>query len=153
MLGLDDMLFTIKLTPNRADCLSLTGVAREVAALTGAPLSLPTAEPVQASVDLSRAVVLDAPAACPRYCGRVITGVDATAPTPAWMKDKLARCGVRSISALVDVTNYVMFELGQPLHAFDNRKLSGAIHVRYPKAGKPSSCSMANSSPRTRIPC
>lgn len=136
VLGLDDVLFTIKLTPNRADCLSLTGVAREVAALTGAPLSLPAAEPVQARGALSRAVVLDAPGACPRYCGRVITGVDAAAPTPAWMKDKLARCGVRSISALVDVTNYIMFELGQPLHAFDNGKLSGAIHVRYPKAGE-----------------
>jgi phenylalanyl-tRNA synthetase beta chain len=135
VLKLDDVLFTIKLTPNRADCLSLVGVAREVAALTGAPLTLPRAAPVAAAVSARRPIVLDAPAACPRYCGRVITGVDAQASTPAWMRDKLARCGLRSISALVDVTNFVMLELGQPLHAFDNAKLAGAIHVRYPVAG------------------
>ena len=74
--------------------------------------------------------MLDAPEACPRYCGRIIRGVDAKAPTPEWMKQRLARSGIRSISALVDVTNYVMLELGQPLHAFDNTKLDGAIHAR-----------------------
>lgn len=135
LLGLDDVKFTIKLTPNRADCLSVLGIAREVAALTGTPLAAPVLAPIMPTTDLRREVVLDAPGGCPRYCGRVITGVDAAAPTPAWMRDKLARCGVRSISALVDVTNYVMFELGQPLHAFDNTKLTGAIHVRYPRAG------------------
>jgi phenylalanyl-tRNA synthetase beta chain len=135
-LSLDDTLFTIKLTPNRADCLSLTGIAREVSALTASPLTLPSCEPVAASHADVRAIVLDAPEACPRYTGRVIRGVDAKAPTPEWMKQRLARSGIRSISALVDVTNYVMLELGQPLHAFDNAKLNGAIHVRLPNAGE-----------------
>ncbi len=135
-LALDDTLFTIKLTPNRADCLSLTGIAREVAALTGSPLSLVACEPVAAGHGDTRAIVLDAPEACPRYCGRIIRGVDAKAPTPEWMKQRLLRSGIRSISALVDVTNYVMLELGQPLHAFDNAKLAGAIHVRLPQPGE-----------------
>ncbi|MDD3329045.1 MAG: phenylalanine--tRNA ligase subunit beta [Zoogloea sp.] len=135
-LALDDTLFTIKLTPNRADCLSLTGIAREVAALTGSPLSLVACEPVAAGHADTRGIVLDAPEACPRYCGRIIRGVDAKAPTPEWMKQRLARSGIRSISALVDVTNYVMLELGQPLHAFDNAKLAGAIHVRLPQPGE-----------------
>lgn len=135
-LSLDDTLFTIKLTPNRADCLSLTGIAREVSALTASPLTLPSCEPVAVSHADVRAIVLDAPDACPRYTGRVIRGVDAKAPTPEWMKQRLARSGIRSISALVDVTNYVMLELGQPLHAFDNAKLNGAIHVRLPNAGE-----------------
>ncbi|MDX9994914.1 MAG: phenylalanine--tRNA ligase subunit beta [Rhodocyclaceae bacterium] len=135
-LALDDNLITLKLTPNRADCLSLTGIAREVAALTGAPLTLPAIEPVAAVHDETRGVVLDAPAACPRYCGRIVRGVNAKAPTPDWMKQRIERCGVRAISALVDVTNYVMLELGQPLHAFDDAQLAGAIHVRLPKAGE-----------------
>ncbi|MDD3354089.1 phenylalanine--tRNA ligase subunit beta [Zoogloea sp.] len=135
-LDLDDTLFTIKLTPNRADCLSLAGIAREVAALTGAPLTLPDCAPVAAVHQDTRPIVLDAPDACPRYCGRVLRGVDARAPTPEWMKQRLARSGIRSISALVDVTNYVMLELGQPLHAFDEAKLSGAIHVRFPRPGE-----------------
>ncbi len=133
VLDLDDTLFTLKLTPNRADCLSLSGIAREVAALTGAPLKLPAIAPVAPTHSDQRAVVLDAPDACARYCGRIIRGVNAKAPTPAWMKQRLERCGVRSISVVVDVTNYVMLELGQPLHAFDDARLSGAIHVRYPK--------------------
>lgn len=135
-LGLDDTLFTIKLTPNRADCLSLAGVAREVAAITGVALSLPEIVAVAPSIDARRAVVLDAPEACPRYCGRVVRGVDAKAPTPDWMKRRLQRSGLRSISALVDITNYVMLELGQPLHAFDDKRLSGAVHVRFPRAGE-----------------
>jgi phenylalanyl-tRNA synthetase beta chain len=135
-LALDDRLFTIKLTPNRADCLSLTGVAREVAAITGCPLAEPEVAPVAPAIDERRAIVLDAPAACPRYCGRVLRGVDAKAPTPEWMKTRLARSGIRSISPLVDITNYVMLELGQPLHAFDNTRLDGAIHVRYPRAAE-----------------
>ncbi|WP_079434012.1 phenylalanine--tRNA ligase subunit beta [Zoogloea sp. LCSB751] len=135
-LDLNDTLFTIKLTPNRADCLSLTGIAREVAALTGKPLSLPASEPVVPAHDAVRAIVLDAPEACPRYAGRIIRGVDAKAATPDWMKQRLARSGIRSISALVDVTNYVMLELGQPLHAFDEARLNGAIHVRLPQAGE-----------------
>ena len=135
-LNLDDTLITLKLTPNRADCLSLTGIAREVAALTGAPLILPAVAAVAPTHEETRAVVLDAPAACPRYCGRIVRGVTATAPTPDWMKQRIERCGIRAISALVDVTNYVMLELGQPLHAFDDAELSGAIHVRYPQAGE-----------------
>ena len=135
-LGLDDTLFTIKLTPNRADCLSLEGVAREVAAITGSALRKTEVAPVAPSHDGRRAIVLDAPEACPRYCGRILRGVDAKAPTPDWMVTRLARSGIRAISALVDVTNYVMLELGQPLHAFDNTKLQGAIHVRYPREGE-----------------
>ncbi len=132
-LSLDDKKITIKLTPNRADCLSLAGVARELAALTGAELTLPSISEVVPAHAQQRAVQLDAPQACPRYCGRVIRGVNAAAATPDWMKARLERCGVRSISAVVDITNYVMLELGQPLHAFDNAKLSGDIHVRYPR--------------------
>ncbi|WP_126446261.1 phenylalanine--tRNA ligase subunit beta [Sulfuricystis multivorans] len=135
-LNLDDSLITLKLTPNRADCLSLAGIAREVAALTGAPLRLPVCEPIAPEHEEVRRIVLDAPAACPRYCGRILRGVNAKAPTPPWMKQRLERCGVRSISALVDITNYVMLELGQPLHAFDAAKLAGAIHVRYPRPGE-----------------
>ncbi len=135
-LNLDDTLITLKLTPNRADCLSLTGIAREVAALTGAALTLPQVAPVAPVHEETRAVVLDAPAACPRYCGRIVRGVNAKAPTPDWMKQRIERCGIRSISALVDVTNYIMLELGQPLHAFDDAELEGAIHVRWPLAGE-----------------
>ncbi len=135
-LALDDKLLTLKLTPNRADCLSLKGVAREVGALTGVPVALPPIQAAEISSDRRREVVLDAPAACPRYCGRVVSGIDAGAPTPPWMKSRLERSGIRSISAVVDITNYVMLELGQPLHAFDDARLSGAVHVRYPKAGE-----------------
>lgn len=135
-LNLDDQLITLKLTPNRADCLSLFGIAREVAALTGAPLQLPKVAPVAPVLPDVRGILLDAPAACPRYCGRIVRGVNARAATPDWIKQRIERCGVRAISALVDVTNYVMLELGQPLHAFDDAQLQGAIHVRYPKAGE-----------------
>ncbi|MBC9070730.1 phenylalanine--tRNA ligase subunit beta [Thauera sp. CAU 1555] len=135
-LALDDIRFTIKLTPNRSDCLSLAGVGREVAALTGTALALPAAEAVAPTIDARRAIVLDAPEACPRYCGRIIRGVDAKAPTPEWMKQRLQHSGVRAISVLVDITNYVMLELGQPLHAFDNARLDGSVHVRYPQPGE-----------------
>jgi phenylalanyl-tRNA synthetase beta chain len=135
-LDLDDRLLTLKLTPNRADCLSLEGVAREVAALTGTPARFTEVAEVEVTLTTERAVVLDAPAACPRYCGRVIAGVDGTAATPAWMRRRLERSGLRPISALVDITNYVMLELGQPLHAFDNSRLHGAIHARMAQAGE-----------------
>ena len=135
-LALDDKLFTLKLTPNRADCLSLMGVAREVGALTGVPVVLPSIREAAVASDRRREVVLDAPSACPRYCGRVISGIDAKAPIPVWMKRRLERSGIRSISAVVDVTNYVMLELGQPLHAFDNARLQGAVHVRFPTPGE-----------------
>ncbi|MCL2831030.1 MAG: phenylalanine--tRNA ligase subunit beta [Betaproteobacteria bacterium] len=129
-LDLDDCLRTLKLTPNRADCLSLTGIAREVGALTGAAVQYPEVSPVAVTSSEKREIVLDAPQACPLYTGRVISGVDAKAPTPEWMRRRLERCGVRSISALVDITNYVMLKFGQPLHAFDNARLQGALHVR-----------------------
>jgi len=135
-LDLDDRLLTLKLTPNRADCLSLTGVAREVGALTDTPVTYPQVADVAATIVAARDIVLDAPAACPRYCGRVIAGVDAKAITPEWMKRRLERSGIRSISALVDITNYVMLELGQPLHAFDNAKLVGPVHARLAQAGE-----------------
>ncbi|MBE7422259.1 MAG: phenylalanine--tRNA ligase subunit beta [Zoogloeaceae bacterium] len=135
-LTLDDKLFTLKLTPNRADCLSLKGIAREVGALTGTAVSPSPVDEVRVTSDKRREVVLDAPAACPRYCGRVVSGIDAKAPTPDWMRRRLERSGLRSISAVVDVTNYVMLELGQPLHAFDNARLDGAVRVRYPAAGE-----------------
>ena len=134
-LQLDDLVHVLKLTPNRGDCLSILGVAREVAALTGAPFRSPVIAPVPAESADRRAIVLDAPEACSRYLGRIVTGVNAKAPTPAWMQQRLERAGLRSISALVDITNYVMLELGQPLHAFDNDKLDGSIHVRMAKPG------------------
>jgi phenylalanyl-tRNA synthetase beta chain len=132
-LDLDDKLFTLKLTPNRADCLSILGLAREVAALTGCDLTLPKIQPAVVTTDKTRAVVVEAKHQCPRYAGRVVTNVNAAATTPNWMVQRLARSGIRSISAIVDITNYVLLELGQPMHAFDNAKLSGAIQVRQPK--------------------
>lgn len=132
-LDLDDKQFELKLTPNRADCLSLTGMAREVAAIAGAKAKLIDVPEVAATIADQRTVVLEAPDACPLYLGRVLKGVNAKAPTPEWMKRRLERSDIRSISALVDVTNYVMLELGQPLHAFDNTKLEGAVHARMAK--------------------
>lgn len=129
-LELDDNLFELKLTPNRADCLSLTGIAREVGAITGTLANLPVVPAVAPTITEQRAIVLDAPLACPLYCGRVLKGVNAKASTPDWMVRRLERSGIRAISALVDITNYVMLELGQPLHAFDNAKLQGSIHAR-----------------------
>jgi len=135
-LDLDDKVFELKLTPNRADCLSLLGIAREVGAITGTAVTLPEVPAVPAAIGDSRPVVLDAPQACPLYCGRVVKGVDAKAPTPEWMKRRLERSGIRAISALVDITNYVMLELGQPLHAFDNLRLEGAVHARMAGPGE-----------------
>ena len=135
-LGLDDKLYTLKLTPNRSDCLSVTGVAREVAAVTGAALSLPNAMVVSASIPDRIAVTVDEPAACPRYCGRVLKGLNAGATTPEWMANRLKRSGLRPISAIVDVTNYVLLELGQPLHAFDLAKIRGDINVRFARSGE-----------------
>jgi phenylalanyl-tRNA synthetase beta chain len=135
-LGLDDKLYTLKLTPNRSDCLSVTGVAREVAAVTGATLSLPNAVVVPTSIPDRIAVTVDEPAACPRYCGRVLKGLNAAAATPEWMARRLKRSGLRPISAVVDVTNYVLLEQGQPLHAFDLAKVQGGICVRFARSGE-----------------
>ena len=129
-LGLPDASIELKLTPNRADCFSMIGLAHDVAALFGGAMRLPDVSPVAAQNELRRDVSLIAGEACPRYCGRIIDGVDARAPTPLWMTERLRRAGLRPISAIVDVTNYVMLELGQPLHAFDDETLDGSITVR-----------------------
>ncbi|HET7201604.1 MAG TPA: phenylalanine--tRNA ligase subunit beta [Burkholderiales bacterium] len=135
-LGLDDRVFTFKLTPNRADCLSVLGVAREVSALTRTKLQAPDIKPVPAATDARFPVKISDPSGCGRFAGRVIRNLDAGAPTPAWMKERLERAGQRSISALVDVTNYVMLELGRPLHVYDLDKLTGGIDVRFGRKGE-----------------
>ncbi|MGH8727005.1 MAG: phenylalanine--tRNA ligase subunit beta [Burkholderiales bacterium] len=135
-LELDDSLFTLKLTPNRGDCLSVYGVAREVAAITATTLKAPEAASINISAKKALPVRVAEPAACPLYCGRVISGINMRAPIPAWMSRRLAKSGVRSHGAVVDVTNYVMLELGQPLHAFDLTKISGAVSVRFGKTGE-----------------
>jgi phenylalanyl-tRNA synthetase beta chain len=136
VLGLDERVFTFKLTPNRADCLSILGVAREVAALTGAPLRLPAIEKISPGNEARHPVRISDPEGCGRFAGRVIRGVDAAARTPEWMKQRLERAGQRSISALVDITNYVMLELGRPLHVYDLDKLKGPIDVRWGRGGE-----------------
>ncbi len=136
VLGLDDHIFTLKLTPNRADCLSVLGVAREVSALTGARLRAPEIKPVPAENKAKHPVKLTAPEGCGRFAGRVIRDVDPAAPTPQWMRRRLESAGQRSISALVDVTNYVMLELGRPLHVYDLDKLRGPIDVRWGRKGE-----------------
>jgi phenylalanyl-tRNA synthetase beta chain len=141
-LELDDKLFTLKLTPNRSDCSGMLGVAREVAALTGSALKTLDiqAQPVTLAEQLP--VKVADVQACPLYCGRLVRGVNAAAATPAWMLRRLERSGLRSISAVVDITNYVMLELGQPMHAFDVARLSGGIAVR--KAHKGESLTLLN---------
>ena len=132
----DDWVLTLKPTPNRGDCLGLVGIAREVAAVTGAPMSQPDIKAARATITDRLGVTLDAPQACPRYCGRLVKGVNAGTATPEWMVRRLSCSGIRPIGALVDITNYVMLELGQPLHAFDAARLDGGIRVRYAKAGE-----------------
>jgi phenylalanyl-tRNA synthetase beta chain len=136
LLGLDDHVMTLKLTPNRADCLSVLGVAREVAALTGAKLNIPRIGKVPARSNARQPIRITHPAGCGRFAGRVICGVDARAATPGWMRERLERAGQRAISALVDVTNYVMLELGRPLHVYDLDKLRGPINVRWGRKGE-----------------
>ncbi|MGX4727323.1 phenylalanine--tRNA ligase subunit beta [Pseudomonas corrugata] len=135
-LGLDDASIEVDLTPNRGDCLSLAGLAREVGALYDAPVARPTVAPVPAVHDEVRSVEVLAPAACPRYLGRVIRNVDLLKPTPLWMVERLRRADVRSIDAAVDITNYVMLELGQPLHAFDLAEINGGVRVRMAEEGE-----------------
>ncbi|MES2820016.1 MAG: phenylalanine--tRNA ligase subunit beta [Pseudomonadota bacterium] len=129
-LELDDASIEVDLTPNRGDCLSLAGLAREVGALYAAPVSRPVVAAVAAVHDQCFPIEVSAPQACPRYLGRVVRNVDLSKPTPLWMVERLRRADVRSIDAVVDVTNYVMLELGQPMHAFDLAQLSGGIQVR-----------------------
>jgi phenylalanyl-tRNA synthetase beta chain len=135
-LALDDTLITLKLTPNRADCLSILGIAREVGAITGVGVEPPPSPEVAVTTRAQREVRVEDLEACPRFVSRTIEGIDARAPTPQWMKQRLERSGIRSISAVVDVTNYVMLELGQPLHAYDDRLLDGSIVVRFARPGE-----------------
>ncbi|MDX1805021.1 MAG: phenylalanine--tRNA ligase subunit beta [Alcanivorax sp.] len=133
-LQLDDAVIEVDLTPNRADCLSLRGIAREVGVMNQSALTEQPIARVAPAIDDTLAITLADSAACPRYLGRVIKGVNVTAATPLWMVERLRRAGLRSIDPIVDVTNYVLLELGQPLHAFDLAKLNGGITVRQARA-------------------
>ncbi|MFG0917209.1 phenylalanine--tRNA ligase subunit beta [Pseudomonas sp. CJQ_11] len=135
-LSLDDASIEIGLTPNRGDCLSIAGLARDVSALYDVPVTRPLVPAVAAAHDEVRPVEVQAPAACPRYLGRVIRNVDLSKPTPLWMVERLRRSDVRSIDAAVDITNYVMLELGQPMHAFDLAEINGGIRVRMAEEGE-----------------
>jgi phenylalanyl-tRNA synthetase beta chain len=135
-LELDDTVVEVDLTPNRGDCLSMAGIAREVAALSDRPLTGPAMAAVPGEIDAQRAVRLEAGEDCPRYLGRVVQGVDPARPTPLWLAERLRRSGIRPVSLLVDITNYVMLELGQPLHAFDNERLRGDVRARHAAAGE-----------------
>jgi len=135
-LALDDAVLELSLTPNRGDALSILGVAREVSALSGAPVEHVGSEPVPARNDERFEVRLVDSAACPRFAGRVIRGIRPDARTPLWMAERLRRAGLRSVSPVVDVTNYVMLELGQPMHAYDLRRLDDHIDVRFARSGE-----------------
>ncbi len=136
LLNLDDTLFTLKLTPNLAHCLSVFGVAREVSALTGSPLTTLKFPSVPVNHTTVLPVKISAPDLCGRFSGRVVRNVNPKAATPQWMVDKLARCGQRSVTALVDISNYVMFELGRPSHIFDLDKIHGALDIRWGRPGE-----------------
>ncbi|MCP1674880.1 phenylalanyl-tRNA synthetase beta chain [Natronocella acetinitrilica] len=135
-LGLDDQIIEVDLTPNRGDCLGMLGLAREVSALTGVDFPGLPLQPISPRHDDQLPIRLEAAADCPRYVGRIIRGVDVSAPTPVWMQERLRRAGIRSLGPVVDVTNYVMLELGQPMHAFDLARLQGGIVVRKARAGE-----------------
>ncbi|MGV6476486.1 phenylalanine--tRNA ligase subunit beta [Azotobacter vinelandii] len=135
-LNLDDASIEVDLTPNRGDCLSLAGLAREVGALYSVPLRRPSIAAVPPVHDEVRPVEVLAPRACPRYLGRVVRNVELSRPTPPWMVERLRRSGVRTIDPAVDVTNYVMLELGQPMHAFDLAEIPGGIRVRMAEEGE-----------------
>ncbi|ALX94916.1 phenylalanine--tRNA ligase subunit beta [Serratia sp. JSRIV002] len=135
-LQLNDSAIEISVTPNRADCLGIIGVARDVAVLNQLPLSEPDMSPVAATITDTLPIRVEAPQACPRYLGRVVKGINVKAPSPLWMREKLRRAGIRSIDAVVDVTNYVLMELGQPMHAFDLNRIEGGIVVRMAHEGE-----------------
>ncbi len=135
-LNLDDTLFTLKLTPNLAHCLSVYGVARELSALTGAALQEPVFPAVVVKTADRLPVRIAATDLCGRFSGRIIRNLNPQAMTPAWMVERLVRCGQRSVTALVDISNYVMFELGRPTHIFDLDKIHGGLEVRWGKAGE-----------------
>ena len=135
-LRLDDNTIEISVTPNRADCLGIAGIARDVAVLNGLPLTEPDIEAVPATLADTLPIRVEASAACPRYLGRVVKGINVKAATPLWMREKLRRCGIRSIDPVVDITNYVLLELGQPMHAFDLDRIEGGIVVRLAEEGE-----------------
>ncbi len=135
-LALDDSSIEIDLTPNRADCLSIRGLARDVAAICATDFIARDIPSVAAESDARLPIRLEAAEDCPRYAGRIIRNIDASARAPLWMREALRRCGVRSISAVVDVTNYVLLELGQPMHAFDLGKVEKEIIVRRGRSGE-----------------
>lgn len=135
-LDLNDVVFDIDLTPNRSDCLSIEGIARETSALYQLPINTPEIANVKQDSDDKFPVEVESQEICPRYCGRVLSDVNAAANTPIWMKERLRRGGIRCINIIVDISNYVMLELGQPMHAFDLDKLSDKIVVRMAKAGE-----------------
>lgn len=145
-LNLDDTLFTLKLTPNLAHCLSVYGVARELSALTGAPLKTPVFAPVEAGLAEKLPVKVSAPDLCGRFSGRIVRNVNTRAATPAWMVDRLARCGQRSVTALVDISNYVMFELGRPSTSLTWRRSTAVWMCVGANRANSSSCSMATPS-------
>ncbi len=135
-LKLDDTLFTLKLTPNLGHNLSVYGIAREVSAITGSPLLTPEIKPIAATLQDKLAVKISAPDLCGRFSGRIMRGVNTKAKTPQWMVDRLAACGQRSVTVLVDISNYVMFEYGRPSHIFDLDKIHGGLDVRWAKTGE-----------------
>ena len=135
-MQLEDTVLDINITANRGDAMSILGIAREAAALSRLPLNGPARDPVPARIRDVFPVHLDAPDNCPRFAGRVIRGLDNRRQSPLWMRERLRRAGLRSISPLVDVTNYVMLELGQPMHAYDLRKLTKEIRVRQARPGE-----------------
>jgi phenylalanyl-tRNA synthetase beta chain len=136
-LALDDAVYEVDLTPNRADCLSVQGVARELAVLTGSEAVFPEIPAVNPTITEQFPVRVEAADACPRYAARIVKGINNSVVTPVWMQERLRRCGLRSLSPVVDVTNYVMIELGQPMHAFDLAKLDTSIVVRQANEGEP----------------
>jgi phenylalanyl-tRNA synthetase beta chain len=136
LLGLDDMIIEIDLTPNRGDCLGIEGIAREVGTLLRAPVTAVDIKPVTATIEDTFDITVQEPQACPQYLGRVIRGIDVKAASPLWMQERLRRSGLRSLGIVVDVTNYVLLELGQPMHAFDVAQLSGGVQVRYAREGE-----------------
>ncbi|KJG18982.1 phenylalanine--tRNA ligase subunit beta [Photobacterium angustum] len=135
-LGLDDVTIDVDLTANRADCLSIAGLAREVGVLNRAEVTEPQFEILAPTAADTIAIDVKAPAACPRYLGRIVRNVNVQAETPLWMQEKLRRCGTRSIDPIVDITNYVLLEMGQPMHAFDLAKIDGGIVVRMAEQGE-----------------
>ncbi len=135
-LDLNDTLIEVDLTPNRSDCLSIKGLARETGVLNKADVEAITIEPVAAVCDDTLPISLEADAACPRYVGRVIKNIDVSKPSPQWLQERLRRSDIRSIDAVVDITNYILLELGQPMHAFDLAKLNKGIRVRMAEQGE-----------------